>query len=219
MIEHKLYVGRILHIPHWPPPTQPAAPGGFHTLAAANYHVARPTKHYSFSRRWEDRFVGVQATNAIVPGQGAPHRDFVWLPWIAGVITEVTTTEDVLTGPMSGCWVVVYQRNGHRCVGHVGTDNDQVSNAAVKQAWNTFAANNQNGLRGFNPSDAWPTFPAQLAADGGPHILGLVTSDDRLFSVLTWAQNVQPVGGPVVVRIAGVQEVASSSVQDLSNLT
>jgi len=27
------------------------------------------------------------------------------------------------------------------------------------------------------------------------------------------------VGGPVVVRIAGVQEVASSSVQDLSNLT
>ena len=39
-------------------------------------------------------------------GEAKAHRNFVWLPWLKGLVSEVSPEGfDLFTGPMSGCWI------------------------------------------------------------------------------------------------------------------
>jgi len=52
-----------------------------------------------------------------------PERNFLFFPWIQGKISYVVLNQNlpVFTGPMSGCWLVIFTLNGETCFGHIGT--------------------------------------------------------------------------------------------------
>jgi hypothetical protein len=131
-------------------------------------------------------------SNIIGPAFNAEkvHRNFQWLAWFPGAISQVPRESgDVLTGPMSGCWVVIYIKDGKEYVGHIGTaDLGSPQTKAAKKAWHDFAsgAGPGNLIAGFNPARAFPTLPAQQKGDGTPEILGLVTKSKELYAVFTY---------------------------------
>ena len=116
------------------------------------------------------------------------HRNFQWLYYYGGAVNEVSYDNiDVLSGNFSGCWMMVYRKNGIQYVGHVGTVDDPTTkhSIAAKKAWNKFASENKNDvIRGFSPAKAWPPedVPDKIDGDGLARIWGLVTTD-RLVSV------------------------------------
>ena len=145
--------------------------------------------------------------------------NFTWLDFIPGRITESPLTSDVLTGPMSGCWITAYKRAGQRCVGHIGTDsNNPLATTNVKSKWDAFVAGNYtNILGGFKPSvDIGAMPPAVLPPagnDGQFFIFGLVTSDMRFFSILTYIQGRGWAGqNPTdTIRVAKIHEITVST--------
>jgi hypothetical protein len=176
-----------------------------------------------------------QKESNIVAGTGPKvHRNFQWLAWIPGVISAVQLSGGhVLTGPMSGCWVVVYRRNGIESVGHIGTGNTSIDprTIAVKKAWKTFAdgAGPNNLIAGFNPAREWPTaasLPAQKPGDGRAVTFGLVTASGELYAVLTYKGNAPanateiPPGqrAPNIYRIAEIKRVPSEGPDKLADL-
>lgn len=86
------------------------------------------------------------------------HRNFQWLDYCPGksVVTPLVGM-DVLTGEMSGCYIIVIQDGTNRYVAHVGTDfGNDVRNAAVKKGWlDHIASPNVTVLGGFNPARYW----------------------------------------------------------------
>jgi hypothetical protein len=126
---------------------------------------------------------------------------YSWLVYAHGHTTKLSTGNDVLTGPMSGCLITVWT-DQRRYVSHVGTvESSSTVNAKVKS---TFAAAMPQNTIGFNPAGAWsfgeigqklstfknrPTF----------NILALVTSANQFYSILMLklqgSQNEWCVGG------------------------
>lgn len=80
-------------------------------------------------------------TSQISQGQhaGKAHRNFRWLHWQKGKITYLPVAgPDILTGPMSGCWVVIFSMAGVNYVAHIGTAAPgSVETLQVKAAWST----------------------------------------------------------------------------------
>ena len=141
------------------------------------------------------------------------HRRFRWLPWIRGAVCEVPMQGvGVLTGPMSGCWLMMYQRNGNLCVGHVGTDSNSAENTRQAKAyWNAFAARAAADIiAGFSPATGWkPNPPVQQ--DGMAQILGLLTPVGKLFAVLAVPQDkTKGFGHTTTYRIADIVEMKSA---------
>jgi hypothetical protein len=157
--------------------------------------------------------------SAIIDGDGPKeHRRFKWLPWLAGAISRVDLVEmDVLTGPMSGCWLVAYtDEHGVLHAGHIGTNIDRPDQtAAAKGAWNAFAAAHRDRIvGGFNPLHAWPgAFPAQQDGEQAAEIYGLFTTDGHFYAVFTYVQQ-----DFNLLRIAEVAEVVSATVAELAAL-
>jgi hypothetical protein len=176
----------------------------------------------------------LQKQSSIVEGTGTKvHRNFQWLAWIPGAISAVQTGGDVLTGPMSGCWVVVFRRNGIEYVGHIGTamTSNNPQSIAVKQAWYTFARGAGPGgvIAGFNPARAWPnvaSLPAQKPGDGRAVTFGLVTTNKELYAVLMYKGNAPanateiPPGQRAsnIYRIAEIKNVQSENIDRLKGL-
>ena len=220
MLEQKLVLNRLIHfaLPLWNHPAvgPPAVPGDFATQPPQLLHINEST---GFGTKTSTTAVGAHATK--------PWRTFNWLHWIPGRISEVQMgANDVLTGPMSGCDLVLYRRNGVECAGHLGTDVGAVAaNAAVKAVWNNFAQNAiiPNLYGGFNPFLDWlPPYPAQQPSDvGAPTFYGLYTTAHTFYTLVLYAQRVMP-GAPgahlTLKRIAGLRQINSKTVQQLRNL-
>jgi hypothetical protein len=140
-------------------------------------------------------------------------RNFNFLTFYPGVVTQTTLDQaDVLTGPMSGCWIMLYKDNGVVKVGHVGTfmTPDNPKSVAAKAAWTQFAAAHPDDLvGGFNPFTYWKEsgFPPKEQHDGGSDVYALVTSARRFFSIYLYKQHG---GTPNRYRIAGVQPIFSA---------
>ena len=130
-------------------------------------------------------------TSAFAPGVNAAkvHRNFHWLKWIPPYTAQIPLGGvDILTGPMSGCWVIPYRWPGTAAtdpihVGHLGTCGNKEWDDGMKAGWNQFAANHPNALiSGFQPNRA---FANDL--DVGPgeftNIFALVTPDRRYHAV------------------------------------
>jgi hypothetical protein len=119
-----------------------------------------------------------------------------WLNYVHGQIATINTHNDVLTGFMSGCIIVVYNDGtGARQVGHIGTidgsPKDEPPNSTVK---NGFAAAMPGfaNVAGYNPAAAWD--PSEITAQatkfknppwgGRIRIVSLVTGNGQFFSIL-----------------------------------
>ena len=127
---------------------------------------------------------------------------------------------DVLTGPMSGCWLVTYRKaNGVPHAGHLGTDvASPAGTAAVNGAWNAFAlAHPGDVIGGFNPLRHWiGPYPTRNANEPAipPKIFGLYTTNNQYYIMVAFQQ----ANPATLMRIAGIQQVASSPIARLQQV-
>ncbi len=121
---------------------------------------------------------------------------YSWLDYAPGRTAKLRAGgKDILTGLMTGCWLVRWVDSGVTYVAHVGTINNKAADDRVKR---TFAAEilNNRTATGFNPAAAWPPndqFPlmqeqAQGArqakvGQGRPGTFGLITSTGQFYAV------------------------------------
>ena len=97
MFEQKLIVGRLINLPNavvMPPNVVMGAVGAFVMTPLQTCYLQESTGVFT-------------KTSTVAAGAGAKaRRNFRFLPWLSGRISEVDlVTTDVLTGPMSGCWL------------------------------------------------------------------------------------------------------------------
>jgi hypothetical protein len=156
-------------------------------------------------KRQSDVVVGQHATKG--------RRNFQWLPWLPGALTHVLVgAVDVLTGPMSGCDLVLFNRHGAMHAGHLGTNiGAPAANNAVKTTWNNLAANHPGRIIGrFNPLRDWNgPYPTQRAGkeSNAPKIFGLLTTRATFYVLFTYAQD----EAPNQLRIAAVQKIPGAN--------
>jgi hypothetical protein len=241
MIEQKLIVGRYLELNPQPPPNLGPAVGGFQEVGRVVLHIdeshskSAPVQEmnpqHGFNPNLQQRVkIGLQRagqhiqaefdrqrTSTVGVGQVAKvHRNFIWLPWLPGLVSEIRPLGmDVLTGPMSGCWITSYIKNGIHYVGHVGTEDLHTSpnSIAAKNAWNTYAAGVPMGVySGFNPfNDQWNGGPfAQGPDEVARKTFALVTAEGTFHTVITYPQRAKVTR----VRIAGIQQNRSTLAQN-----
>jgi hypothetical protein len=240
MIEQKLAVGRYIELvtPSVGFVPAPPPPAGFRTVTQQVLHIEtsaslpspvattnwpvgyQPTLQQKMqvgvteaASRLASQFDRQRTSNVAAGPTARVHRNFVWLEWLPGFVSEVATGGiDVLTGPMSGCWIMLYTRGGVQYVGHVGTEDDPntANSIAAKGAWNAYGAAAAPGsITGFDPARDWvgPT-PAAQGGDviGKPKTYALVTSAFEFYSVVLYAQS----NKLTRYRIAGIQQLHSS---------
>ena len=161
------------------------------------------------------------------------HRNFKFLPWYEGDISETALDCEVLTGPMSGCILVSYIRAGHPMVGHIGTvtvteASPATINTNVKAVWTAFANLHPGDvIGGFNPVGATVTpHPRAQPSDEAGETWGLFTTDHRYFAIQVYKQGQERDEqnnkiGPIPVnewRIAAVRQVQSMTLAQLQNI-
>jgi hypothetical protein len=111
---------------------------------------------------------------------------YQWLVYSVGHTTrKLLAAGDVLTGYMSGCIITMWQDDGLRYVGHIGTsDSDAKVSKLVKAK---FAESMPDDACGFNPFAVWTD--QEMAAmskvfKAVPKVLGLVTAKGGFYSIL-----------------------------------
>jgi hypothetical protein len=224
-VYEKLVVDRLIDFarPLWPGvPPAATIPAQFVKQSKQFLNIQESTKHTLPSgktRRSSDVVVGQHAVKG--------HRTFGWLTWLPGSITYVNMAgHDVLTGPMSGCDLVMFRQGAKICAAHLGTDIGAIAgNAAVKTLWNNFAvAHPADVIGGFNPfNDVNPWIPAQKADDaaGPPVYYGVYTTTHRFYTLVLYAQKTSNTDNrphPTLKRIAGIRRIASKTLLQLQNL-
>jgi hypothetical protein len=242
MIEQKLIVGRYIEL-QTPAPANALTPmpAGFQLLNRFVLHieqskssaspVAPPNPLVGFNptlgqsvqilaqragQHIESQFDRQRVSGTAAGAVAKAHRNFVWLEWLAGLVSAVEPNGvDVLTGPMSGCWIMSFLYNGTRYVGHVGTDMTPTTanSIAAKAAWNNFATGAVAGggpgavITGFNPFNDWVLpYPAGLPGEANLKMFALVTAANTFHSVATFPQ----LNKIHRLRIAGIQNLPSS---------
>ncbi|HEX3877401.1 MAG TPA: hypothetical protein VHW24_10465 [Bryobacteraceae bacterium] len=211
MIEAKLIVGRFINLPNavvMPPGLVLGAVGSFQLVGLQTCHIQESTGVFT-------------KTSGIQAGAGAKaHRNFRFLPWLSGRISEVDLVgSDVLTGPMSGCWLISYRKpNGVPHAAHLGTDvASPVGTAAVNNTWNNYAiANPGNVIGGFNPLRHWNgALPVGRPGENGtPRFFGLFTTAGQYYTIVTFQQ----LANTALLRIAGVQLTPTVTVARLQQV-
>ncbi len=149
------------------------------------------------------------------------HRNFHWLKWLPPYIAQIPLgAVDVLTGPMSGCWVITYRWPGAAgdpvYVGHLGTCGTKALDDEMKAGWNQFAAQNPNALiSGFQPNRAFAdNLEGGLKPGEYTSIFALVTTDRRFYAVKLG--RVGPFG--TRFHIVKVKEVTPTTCLALQNI-
>lgn len=225
MIEAKLLVGRYLD---FTPGASRHLPSATHTSNFVNVNCPPLTIKESVRQNPGSRYnplrkVGGQRVSSVIAGTnlGKVHRNFKWLPWYGGDISETVLNCDVLTGPMSGCILVSYRRNGVSMVGHIGTVTLSAAipatvNTNVKAVWTNFATTHQaDVIGGFNPFDnTIPAHPPAQPGDGVGQIWGLITRTGFFYAVQVYVQTFLP----RPYRIAAVYPMQSMTLNQLQNI-
>jgi len=122
---------------------------------------------------------------------------FTWLSYAPGKILWTPLTHDVLSGPFSGCWMVLFNHFGQK-VGHLGTtepNSDATRN--VYQVWDNFRQNHPGAvLRAFKPysldRDELPVGKPQTDVAERPTWFGVVSTDLNCYSITTFPQRRDP---------------------------
>jgi hypothetical protein len=232
MVEAKLLVGRCLQ---FTPGANRHLPAGAHVPAFVPVICPTMTIQDSVRRNpggKHNPFKNVGGVRESVAIQGANtvkvHRNFKWLPWYAGDISETALDHDVLTGPMSGCTLLSYRRNGAHVVGHIGTMDDPdgsraAFNNSVNALWNAYAtAHPADVIGGFNPvGGGVPAHPPAQPGDQGGKTWGLFTTNGLFYSIQVQivATNTAALG-PITptFRVVRVHQVPSMTLHALQHL-
>jgi hypothetical protein len=125
---------------------------------------------------------------------------------------------------MSGCDLLLYQRNGAVHAGHLGTTSDaDAQNALVKAKWNGFATNAGQAhiIGGFNPLRDWVgAYPVRQGNDivGPPLFFGLYTTAHTFYTLVLFSQKVSGGAHPTLKRVAALQQINSKSYHQLCHL-
>ncbi len=162
-----------------PPPASPwksATPGGGHLPAPTTWKSATPG------------------------GGGAPapvssvvdtrlNWNYTFLKYVPGAVTIAPITTPVLTGPMTGCYLCKYTKNGIPTLAHIGTYNTTGSDESIaaKTAWVNFVtALGANGVSGASPADNYTFAEIQAASLGNSAgvIAGYFLPSGEAYSVL-----------------------------------
>lgn len=140
------------------------------------------------------------ASRGLVPGMIVP---YTWLNYVHGRTAFIQAAGgDILTGFMSGCWIVVWTQAGARHVGHIGTVDSapktQPPNTTVKQGFRAMFTGPMpvgSSLKGFNPAAPWGLNEiTSVCREMDPRnygqftvrskIMALVTRNDHFYSML-----------------------------------
>ncbi len=202
MIEQKLVVGRCLDLSLIPISPPLATLGGFQTQTPLILNI-QESAHTSDKLR--NVVLGAHATKT--------RRTFQWLSWVPGATNQVPLGGvDLITGPMTGCWITLYRIGNLPHVGHVGTESLRTSTNSIeaKKGWDTWAgAHMADLIGGFNPTGNWKgAFPAAInppkGTDGAFKMFGVVTTAQKFYALFTYEdRNIQG-----RIRIAGLQKIS-----------
>lgn len=209
MLEQKLIVNRLIDLNLAPLPAPAYADGDFVLVPVQQCYLRESTGVFT-------------KTSTVQPAPGPKaHRNFKWLPWLPGAIAECALVgEDVLTGPMSGCWLVSYRKaNGVPHAAHLGTDVASAARTtAVNGAWNALAtARPADVIGGFNPLRHWAgPFPDRQSGEPAapPKIFGLYTTTGQFYAMVAYQQ----ASHNTLLRIAGIQQITSSATARLQHV-
>jgi hypothetical protein len=136
----------------------------------------------------------------LVPNMVIPYR---WVNYVHGRTAYLLShNTDVLTGPMSGCWICKWTEQGQRHVGHVGTvesaGKHEHPNSTVKTTFGNHTALTHSHLRACRPSKAWTMDQMMVHSNriNEPRqgfylglVMSLVTTADRFFALLLFGKN------------------------------
>ncbi|TLM79368.1 hypothetical protein ACONUD_13265 [Microbulbifer harenosus] len=210
---HKLIRDRHLTLPQFdqaPSGVNQNFPNDFSPVPNRNYNIQQSTNIGSFFHR--------KRSSQIVAGAhgNKAHRTFRWLPWIIGKVSCVPLAgADILTGRMSGCWLVIFRFQGVDYAGHIGTDTapDTPASLQAKAAWRN-AVNTQQiqPIAAFNP--VGPNLPAtnMLNIRGeAPEFYGAFEQSGQVYTVVLTA----PGYGGTARRIARVVQMQTT--QDVTD--
>lgn len=149
-------------------------------------------------------------------------RNFQWLDYYPLRTCWVPLgNTDLLTGRMTGCYVIVYSEDNVVKVAHVGTESTQPkANNTLKEKWNAFCAlPNVNVIKGFKPSDHVQMGKTPPKGFSYLFTIGGVTRSQDLFTVVLYGQNAPIAGGVQQWYIQDVVDVGVGlPVNDLTNL-
>lgn len=171
----------------------------------------------------KDKGQGGIQTSKIGPLGERQDRNFQWLSYSPGYISYVHLNEyDVLTGPMSGCPIVLYMEGGKTYVGHVGTvvgyDDE---NQRIYDAW--YAKIKTPGFKfvaSFNPLrhiHAQHLIKPHQWTDVGlsPTVFAVVTMNTHdFYTIVTFSvMDPQTKQGTGALRIASVERMPRRGLQ------
>lgn len=170
----KLVVGRYFEMPQFDNTLGMDAVGG------PAHFVTAPGRNYQIEVSEGSGFLNRTRTSGVIAGQNInaakAHRNFRWLHWQKGKVTYLPLAgADILTGPMSGCWIVIFNMAGLPYVGHIGTaDPGSAQTLQVKAAWAAaFAAGTVQPIAAFQPNR---------------HLAVETSGFDKFFAVVTASQ-------------------------------
>ena len=175
----KLLVGRYLQLPKFDNTK------GVDVVGGPAHFVSTPGRDYQIQVSTGSGFLHNTRTSAVSAGQNLTaakaHRNFRWLHWQPGKITYLPLAgADILTGPMSGCWVVIFTMAGVSYVGHIGThDPNSVATLGVKAAWAAaFVAGTVTPIAAYQPNRHLIAGPTGLNT-----FYGVVTANQTLHAM------------------------------------
>lgn len=128
---------------------------------------------------------------------GLPAWNFTFLKYIAGAITIAPWGGNLLTGPMTGCYLCKYTQAGATFLAHIGTANDTNSpeSIEVKTAWLAFLGKPAvTNVSGIAPDDAYSRdeFAQHMQAGVAPAVCGYfngVTAYSLMFAPIRADRN------------------------------
>jgi hypothetical protein len=184
----KFSIGSIFAIPDAAPDVVHAAagtPAGFKTVRPTTIHLGHSKGSFSTKDR-------ISSLKAGASGDG--HRNFVWLPYIPGYVSEVEQTNlPIITGPLSGCPTTRYSRGGKTYVGHPGTEDhhDSANSQAARAYWNSFALSTYvrgvNVLRDLQRLN-FPGMATPHAGDGAIKFWAIVMPNGDFYGMAAFSQ-------------------------------
>ena len=131
---------------------------------------------------------------------------FTFLKYIGGAVTIAPLTGDILTGPMTGCYLCTYKESGANHLAHIGTANapDSTETIDVKNKWKAFVARPEvTGVMGASPYDLYTNAEYQNAMTCGvaPMTCGYFTPGGQAYALLLAPTDNQQ----SLVKVAGVK--------------
>jgi hypothetical protein len=158
----KLIADRLITLPPFPQEAAPQPPMGLpaHFVPALeqNYYIKESTGVGWFNWTRSSQMVKSSTLGKNVPIK--PHRTFRWLPWVPGKVTFMPLAgSDILTGPMTGCWLAIFRYNGVQYAGHIGTHLDANTPLTIqaRDAWRNAVTNRDIfPVAAFKPTEDLP---------------------------------------------------------------